>query len=99
MAGLLLAPLFAVALLLAIATTFTLVKDAIDSRGDASSFESRIRHYSDRLEVGPDGSLVSHRASHPIAMFVAMTVASWVVVLILGSILERLRRDVWARHE
>jgi hypothetical protein len=93
-AGLLLIPLFAVAVLAALMMTYTLVKDGIGSGGDPADFEALLRHYSDRLEVRPDGSWVLHKAPHPVASFLAFFVGSWAVATLLGYVLERLRRRV-----
>ena len=93
-AELLLAPLFAVALLFALGTTLILAKDILAARGDWASFEAQMRHYSDSLEAAPDGSLVFHRAPYPVASFLGMVGVSWAVALLLGYLLERLRRDV-----
>jgi hypothetical protein len=90
-AGLLLIPLFAVSLLIALALTFTLVKDAIESKGDFAAFEGNVRHYTDTIETGPDGSFIFRRASHPVATLFAAFAVSWAVVLLIGYTLERLR--------
>jgi hypothetical protein len=95
--GLLLAPVFAVALLFSLGTTFLLVKDLIEARGDRGAFEAHMRHYSDRLEVAADGSFVIHRAPYPILSFFATMVLSWVLSFLTGYLLERLRRHVWSR--
>ena len=93
-AGLLLIPLFAGAVFVALLMTFTLVRDGIASKGHLDDFEARVRHYSDRLEVTPDGSLIIHRAPHPVAPLLALLVGSWAVAGFLGYVLERLRRRV-----
>lgn len=95
-AGLLLAPVFAVALLLAVGLTVVLIEHAIDSRGNWEQFEGSMRHYSDRLEATADGALVMHEAAHPVAMYMGVLAGSWVVALLLGYAIERLRRNVWA---
>lgn len=80
-ARLLLALVFCVALTTSLLFTLTLVMDAIESRGDWGQFEASMRHYSDRLEWGPDGSLVMHRAEHPVATFFALFAGSVTVTL------------------
>lgn len=93
-AGLLLIPLFAVAVLAALGMTYTLVKDGVGSGGNAADFEARLRHYSDWLEVRPDGSWVLHQTAHPVASFLVFFVGSWGATILLGYVLERLRRRV-----
>jgi len=94
--GLLLTPVFAVALLFSLAMTFILVKDVIEARGDWDTFEAQTRHYSDGFDVAADGSLLVHRAAHPVASFLAMVAGSWVVAGLAWYVLERLRRKAWS---
>ena len=94
--GVLLVPVFAVALLFSLGTTFILARDVLAARGDWGAFEAQMRHYSDRLDVAADGSLVLHRAPFPVASFVATLVVGWFVALVAGYLLERIRRDVWS---
>lgn len=96
-AGFLLAPLFAAALLCSLGTTFLLVKDMIAAQGDWEAFEAQMRHYSDRLETAPDGSLKLNRAPYPVGSFLLTLGTCWIVALLLGYLLERLRRDVWRK--
>jgi hypothetical protein len=95
-AGLLLAPIFAVAMLSALGATFLLFSNLAESRGDWEQFEAQLRHYSDRLETAPDGSFELRRAPHPVAAFLGIVAGSWAVALLLGYLIERLRRDVWS---
>lgn len=92
-AGVLLAAVFMVALTTSLGLTLVLVKDVIQSRGDWGEFEAAMRHYSDRLDSGPDGRLVMHRAEHPVAAFLAMFAGSWVVALLSAYGFHRLRRQ------
>jgi hypothetical protein len=80
-ARLLLAFVFCVALTTSLLFTATLVTDTVESRGDWGQFEASMRHYSDRLEWGPNGSLVLHRAEHPVATFFAMFAGTVIVTL------------------
>lgn len=98
-AGLLLVPLFALALFAAVAMTWTFVKEGVSSGGEWRRFESGMRHYSDRLERAPDGSLIGHRAAHPIATGAALLAGSWIAALLTGWALERLRRSYYADAE
>lgn len=90
--GLLLAILFAMAAMTALAGTFVLGKDAIEAKGDAARFEARVRHYTDRLEQARDGALVLRRAAHPVAELVGSVAIAWLLAIGLGLLLRRLQR-------
>jgi hypothetical protein len=96
MLGLLLAPVFAVALMMSLGLTLVLVKDGVEAGGEWDTFEAQMRHYTDRLELTSDGSLVLHRTSHPVYWVFATFGVSWMVCLIVGYLLEQLRRNVWS---
>lgn len=93
LAGLVLAPLFAISLMTAVVGTVVLVKDAVTA-DDWGDFESRYRHYTDRMEITDDGQLLMHRSEHPIAAFVAIVLVSWIAALGFGWLLELLRRSL-----
>ena len=89
-AGLLLIPVFAVACLAALGFTSLLITNTIEAWGDWDSFVAQMRHYSDRIEVTPDGAILMHRARHPVATFFGMLAAACMTALLTGYALRRL---------
>jgi hypothetical protein len=96
LSGLTHAIVFAICVLVAIVGTFALGKDIVETRGDPAAFEARIRHYTDRLALTPDGSIVHRQSEHPILQFVGSLAAAWVLAFLLGYALERLSRLIRA---
>ncbi len=89
--GLILAVVICVAGFVALISTSTLVLHGVGSAGDLQEFESRIRHYTDRIEMAPDGVRFVG-PSHPILQFVSMTAVSWIVLLAAIAAVRRLYR-------
>jgi hypothetical protein len=96
--GLVLALLFAAAAVSAVTATFVTVKDAVQSGGSLETFGARLRHYSDRLEVGANGFRLIG-ASHPIALHFGMLTLSWLVALGCALGLRHLQRTIQQQGE
>jgi len=96
-AGLLLSLVFAAAMMAALGSTILLVTNIVDARGDWKQFVGQMRHYSDRWESTPDGSFTIRQADHPVLSHLALVAGTWMVALLAGYAIERLRRNLWAR--
>lgn len=91
-AGLVLSLVFAAAAVASVAGTFAILKDGITSKGVPGQFEAHMRHYTDRLETAPDGTLRLIRAEHPTLQVIGSTVVAWLVVVASGVALRRVVR-------
>ena len=80
------------ALTMSLGFTLTLAMDTIEADGDWEQFEAGMHHYSDRLEWGPDGRLVMHRAAYPVATFFAFYAGTCVVTAASAWAFHRLGR-------
>lgn len=97
-AGLLLAILFAGSVVVALAFTYAIVSNAIESGGEWERFEGSLRHYTDTWEVTGDGSFAIRRASWPVMQMLAFCVGAWLVAVAIAYAISRLSASSFGRR-
>lgn len=64
--------------------------------GDSELFEARMRHYVERLDLTPEGTLGLVAEQNPVTQVIAVVTLSWLVALGCGI---ALRRITTIRHD
>jgi hypothetical protein len=81
---------------IALLMTYALGKAALQAPRSFAGSEARLRHFTDRLVVAPDGGLALVVHPHPILLIVSLWVGASVVFIVA---VVRLRRDFRSRPQ
>jgi ABC-type antimicrobial peptide transport system permease subunit len=72
--------------------TLSLVKATVTEPRSFEFFEARLRHYTDRLVVNPDGTFSIIKTLHPVLVVLALWMATIVIFIAAVYMLRRIAR-------